>query len=171
MIISNATVYYYVLRTWTFTCKNTNTLCVQFKLNPLQIYCKMEGVDRLVEVKEETTCNYSIVIHTPLLCQHPMLVPLGSSTPSHTLSCTPVVSQLDYEDYLLKQGQLSKYIYSCTHHCYECYTATLTEQPLCVYMLCFKLVAHTTLDITIRSVCKFLCITIVRDFIKHNFCA
>lgn len=35
-----------------------------------------------------------------------MLVPLGNSAPSHTLSCAPVVSQLDYEDYLLKQGLL-----------------------------------------------------------------
>ena len=59
----------------------------------------------MVEVKEESTCNYTLRIHTPLLCQHPILRPLKNPAPSHTLSCSPVVSQLDYEDYLLKEGQ------------------------------------------------------------------
>jgi hypothetical protein len=69
----------------------------------VEIFCTVEGVDTLVEVKEDTTCNYTLRVQTPLLCQHPMLLPLSSSTPRHTLSCTPVVSQLDYEDFLLKQ--------------------------------------------------------------------
>ncbi|CAI7989293.1 Protein OS-9 [Geodia barretti] len=69
----------------------------------VEIFCTVEGVDTLVEVKEDTTCDYTLRVQTPLLCQHPMLLPLSSSTPRHTLSCTPVVSQLDYEDFLLKQ--------------------------------------------------------------------
>ena len=78
-----------------------------------QVYCALEGVDQLVEVKEDSVCNYTLAVHTPLLCQHPMMVPLGKSARSKTLSCTPVVSQLDYEDYRLKQGQ-SPELDSCT---------------------------------------------------------
>ena len=72
----------------------------------LQLHCTLEGVNKIVEIDEKSTCNYTLTVHSPLLCQHPMLVPLGNSAPSHTLSCAPVVSQLDYEDYLLKQGPL-----------------------------------------------------------------
>jgi protein OS-9 len=69
----------------------------------VELHCTLEGVDKMIEVKEDSTCNYTLTVQTPLLCQHPMLIPLGNSAPSHTLSCAPVVSQLDYEDYLLKQ--------------------------------------------------------------------
>ena len=70
-----------------------------------QIRCSLTSDDRLYEVIERETCSYSIIIHTSLLCGHP-LFDTGRRGRTQTLTCSPLLSQPDYQKYLDEQGKV-----------------------------------------------------------------
>ena len=69
----------------------------------LQLYCGLGLRDKLVEVQERESCNYTLSIETPLLCDHPMFDPLYVNDPQ-MLTCSPLISQKEYEVYMMQQG-------------------------------------------------------------------
>ena len=56
-----------------------------------------------MEVQERESCNYTLSIETPLLCDHPMFDPLYVNDPQ-MLTCSPLISQKEYEAYMMQQG-------------------------------------------------------------------
>ncbi len=48
-------------------------------------------------------CSYTLIIHTAILCRHPLFV-TGNGGRSHTLSCHPLLSQSDYQTYQERLG-------------------------------------------------------------------
>lgn len=75
--------------------------CVQF-------LCHEDAGDKLVRVEEAETCVYELYVHTMRLCHHPYLRPVRKP-PVLTISCSPLLSQQDYDAYVAqKQGKRHK---------------------------------------------------------------
>ena len=70
----------------------------------IQIFCSLKGEDKLVSVRETETCNYLLHVETPLLCSHPLFVPSSTRKPQD-LSCSPVVSEEEFQRFTERQGE------------------------------------------------------------------
>lgn len=65
--------------------------------------CATYGEERISDVIEQDTCNYVMYIQTPLLCTLPLFSKVHHGK-KETISCSPVVSDEDYQAYVKKQG-------------------------------------------------------------------
>ena len=64
--------------------------------------------NEIIRVIEEDTCNYSIIVHSPLLCDHPLFM-VESKLGLSGIQCSPVLSEVKYNRYMAflnKEGKL-----------------------------------------------------------------
>lgn len=65
------------------------------------------GPDKIVEVREKETCNYTLSVQTSRVCSHPLFTTEPVTKDSHVISCSPVLSREDYEEYLQQKELLN----------------------------------------------------------------
>ena len=65
-----------------------------------QLTCSpFHSYNEIIGVVEEETCNYTFVIHSPLLCDHPLFVP-ENKMGLLNIQCSPVLSEKQYNTYM-----------------------------------------------------------------------
>jgi protein OS-9 len=69
----------------------------------MQMVCSLSGEERLVSIEERETCDYVLQVETPLLCRE-RLFQVTSLKKPQSLSCSPLLSQEDFQQYTEKQG-------------------------------------------------------------------
>ena len=71
-----------------------------------QFHCEDSMGDSIQRVDEPESCRYVVTVATTRVCHHHYLRPQTTSTP-HTIKCSPILTQQQYEKYLKLQE--SKY--------------------------------------------------------------
>ena len=69
---------------------------------PVQFQCESGVGDYISRVDEPETCVYIMTVHTMKICHHPYLKPPHPNKPV-PISCNPVLTQQEYEEYLEDQ--------------------------------------------------------------------
>jgi protein OS-9 len=54
----------------------------------------------IIYIDEHPTCRYTVIVHTPQLCQHPLFGSHNYISPPSTIRCTPIVPEAVYKQYL-----------------------------------------------------------------------
>ena len=98
-------------------CCLSNIYAKPMGLEYPQIFCSLSGEERLVSVEERETCDYVLHVETPLLCRQ-RLFRVTSLKKPQSLSCSPLVSQEEFQEYTEKQGLYTVMI------CSNCRTST-----------------------------------------------
>ncbi|CAN7983240.1 unnamed protein product [Ixodes hexagonus] len=65
----------------------------------VRYYCDEDSTDYISTVEEPETCSYVFTVHTSRVCSFPPLRRLSTSRP-HTISCSPLLSEEQYQKYL-----------------------------------------------------------------------
>ncbi|XP_029824693.4 protein OS-9, partial [Ixodes scapularis] len=65
----------------------------------VRYYCDEDSTDYIFSVEEPETCSYVFTVHTSRVCSFPPLRRLSTSRP-HTISCSPLLSEEQYQKYL-----------------------------------------------------------------------
>jgi protein OS-9 len=60
----------------------------------------------IIYIDEHPTCRYTVIVHTPQLCQHPLFGSHNYISPPSTIRCTPIVPEAVYKQYLAGMGEL-----------------------------------------------------------------
>ncbi|UZJ52243.1 hypothetical protein CBS101457_001563 [Exobasidium rhododendri] len=93
----------YISQIWT-----DGTRCIinnELRSAEVQFHCsKASAIDRIVLIKEVTTCNYVVVVETPKTCQEPALAQVEEEI--REIRCQPIVS----DEELKRRSALAKEI-------------------------------------------------------------
>ncbi|KAH8024219.1 hypothetical protein HPB51_022322 [Rhipicephalus microplus] len=65
----------------------------------VRYFCDEESTDYIDSVEEPETCSYVFTVHTSRVCAFPPLKRISSSKP-HTISCSPRLTEKQYQKYL-----------------------------------------------------------------------
>ena len=76
-----------------YVISKPNVLCIDlfFYRNPFFQVCYPTGKNEIYSLKESSTCEYEVVVLTPLLCNHPDYRP--EETSERLINCKPANSQ------------------------------------------------------------------------------
>ena len=69
-------------------------------------------IDKIIEVVEHETCNYTIVVHATALCYHPLFA-TESKMAANVITCSPLLSEDQYQKYLRKSKATHDAAYTC----------------------------------------------------------
>lgn len=80
----------------------------------VRYYCDEDSTDYILSVEEPETCSYVFTVHTSRVCSFPPLKRLSPSKP-HTISCSPLLSEEQYQKYLeVRESMYFQDVFSCS---------------------------------------------------------